>query len=276
MMTIKDSEFEAIRALVYQKFGINLTDQKRSLVVGRLQKMLRAKGFHDFGQYLAYIQGDESGRALGELVNRLSTNHTFFFREREHFDFFLTRVLPHLAEKKKKKSIKDLRIWCAGCATGEEAYTLMMVMLEFFGSQYYSWDAGLLATDISGDALKTAQEGTYPQERVANLPGELLRRYFRRGPGDLWLVDQRLKQEIVFRRFNLMNQVFPFKKAFDVIFCRNVMIYFDQPTREALVRRFHQFTAPGGYLFIGHSESLRRDSCPYDYVMPAVYRKKGE
>jgi chemotaxis protein methyltransferase CheR len=211
---------------------------------------------------------------LGELINRISTNHTFFFREKSHFDFFSRVTLPQAVERLKKRNTKDLRIWCAGCATGEEAYTLVMLLLEFFGTQYGAWDAGLLATDISTAALGTAQAGVYPAERTTLIPGDFKRKYFKKNPAGDWAVEDRLKKEIVYRRFNLMNEQFPFKKPFSAIFCRNVMIYFDQPTRDALVRRFYNHTEPGGYLFIGHAESLRRDSCPYEYVEPAIYRKR--
>ncbi|MDY7001639.1 MAG: CheR family methyltransferase, partial [Thermodesulfobacteriota bacterium] len=165
---------------------------------------------------------------------------------------------------------------CAGCSTGEEAYTLLMLIMEHFGHEYNLWDAGLLATDISAPALAKARAGVYPEEAVSLLPPNLKRKYFLALPGGDLSVNDLLKRELTFRRFNFMNPVFPFKKPFDVIFCRNVMIYFDRPTRDALVRRFHHFTEPGGYLFIGHSESLQRDTCPYDYVMPAVYRKEGK
>ncbi len=273
-LTITDDEFETIRSLIYKQFGINLTDQKRSLVVGRLQKLMRTLGFTTFMQYLNYLENDKTKNALGELINRISTNHTFFFREKSHFDFFSNVTLPQTVERLKRGNSKDLRIWCAGCATGEEAYTLVMLLFEFFGTQYGAWDAGLLATDISTAALGTAQAGVYPAERTTLIPKEYLRKYFNKTPAGDWVVQDRLKKEIVYRRFNFMNEQFPFKKPFSAIFCRNVMIYFDQPTRDALVRRFYNHTEPGGYLFIGHAESLRRDSCPYEYVEPAIYRKR--
>ncbi|MBU2546828.1 MAG: protein-glutamate O-methyltransferase CheR [Proteobacteria bacterium] len=275
-LVIGDAEFETIRHLIYEQFGINLTEQKRSLVAGRLQKMIRGMGFTRFSEYLAHLETDASKQSLRDLINRISTNHTFFFRETAHFDYFCQTVLPELTGRLKQRNARDLRIWSAGCSSGEEAYTLVMLMKEFFGMDYGQWDAGLLATDISTDALATALNGIYPEERTSMIPSNFKSRYFKKISEDRWAVDPALKREIIFRRFNLMTKTFPFKQPFHVIFCRNVMIYFDQPTREALVQRFFEFTAPGGYLFIGHSESLRRDACPYDYVMPAVYRKRGE
>jgi chemotaxis protein methyltransferase CheR len=148
-----------------------------------------------------------------------------------------------------------------------------MLMREFLGAEYAQWNAGILATDISDRVLATANAGTYPEERVAALPEPLRRKYFQRLPDGQWRVVDTLKKEATFRRFNLMNERFPFKSPFHIIFCRNVMIYFDQPTRETLVRKFHQFTEPGGYLFIGHSETLGREQSLYRYLMPATYQK---
>jgi len=274
VMTLSDSEYRAIRELVYKHFGINLTDRKRSLVVGRLQKLLRAKGFRSFRQYYEHILGDSSHRALQELANRISTNHTFFYRERAHFDFFTATVLPRLTSELKSLNSRDLRIWSAGCSTGEEPYTLIMLMMEYFGAEYRMWDAGILATDISEQALSTARNGIYPEERTALIPPALKHKYFvNPGNGELAIRDS-VKREAVFRRFNLMNERFPFRKPFHVIFCRNVMIYFDQATRDALVRKLHEMTTPGGYLFIGHAETISRGTSLYRHIMPAVYRRE--
>ena len=271
LMAISDDEFRQIRELVYQRFGINLTEQKRSLVVGRLQKYLRQKGFTSFTQFLDLLKSDRTGQALDTLVNRISTNHTFFFREKEHFNFLIKQALPEVVPTVRNE--KDLRIWCAACSSGEEAYVLGMLMLDYFGSEYGQWKAGILATDISAKVLDIARKGVYPKDRVAEVPPTMKNRYLRKIDGDNYMVSDQLKKEVVFRRFNLMNTVMPFKKQFQIIFCRNVMIYFDTPTRDALARRFFDVMSPGGYLFIGHSETLRRDICPFDYVQPAVYRK---
>ncbi|MFZ5570556.1 MAG: CheR family methyltransferase [Thermodesulfobacteriota bacterium] len=272
---ISDTEFHAIRHLVYENFGINLTEQKRSLVVGRLQKFLRQKQFATFDQYFHYVRTDASGQALGELINRISTNHTFFFREQDHFDFFRTVILPETTARLKKERSNDLRVWCAGCSFGDEPYTFMITMLEHFGLDYKNWNAGILATDISAAALSAAKAGVYPEERLKMVPPSLKQKYFRDAGDGTFQVSEILKKEITFRRLNLMKEQFPFRKPFHLISCRNVMIYFDQPTRNALVNRFFEMTAPGGYLFIGHSETLRNDACPYAYIRPAIYRKGG-
>lgn len=273
IMAISDEEFAHLRDLIQQRFGINLTDQKRSLLVGRLQKLMRRLNLTTFSAYYDYLKNDSSEAALGELVDLISTNHTYFNREKDHFDYFSQTALPQVISKLRQQNRKDLRIWCAGCSSGEEPYTLLMLMMEHLGSDYASWDAGILATDISDRALSTARRGVYEKDRVMQLPENLRRKYFApAGPGEMAVID-RVKKEATFRRFNLMNTSFPFKKPFQMIFCRNVMIYFDQPTREALVRRYHQFTEPGGYLFIGHSETLGRSQKLYRYLKPALYQK---
>lgn len=273
MMTISDKEFGLIRALVYERFGINLTEQKRALVVGRLQKFLRNEGFQSFKDYYDHLVGDGTGEALIGLVNRITTNYTYFNRERAHFDFFTAQALPAVMASLQAQQRRDLRIWCAGCSTGEEPYMLAMLVMEFLGKEYGLWDAGVLATDISGRALARARTGVYTTEQIRQLPTSLKLTYFSQNRGGDWRVNDRLRKEVVFRRLNLMNALFPFKKPFQVIFCRNVMIYFDRPTRDALVERFHRFLDPGGYLFIGHSETLGREQTDYRYLMPAVYQR---
>ena len=273
MMSISDQEFTQLRDLIHRRFGIHLTDQKRSLLVGRLQKLMRNLSLATFSQYYDYLVEDKTESALGELVDLISTNHTYFNREKDHFDYFFETALPTVVDRLKKQNRKDLRIWCAGCSSGEEPYTLLMLMMEFFGNEYASWDAGILATDISDRALTIARRGTYATDRVMQLPDKLRSKYFSPAGADEMQVIEKVKREATFRRFNLMNTSFPFKKPFQMIFCRNVMIYFDQPTREALVSRYHQHTETGGYLFIGHSETLGRSQTLYKYLKPALYQK---
>jgi len=273
MMPISDAEFNALRTLIYNRFGINLTDQKKSLLVGRLQKLLRQQGFANFQNYYDFLVKEPGEKGLSDLINLVSTNYTYFNREKDHFDYFLQTALPTVLARLRQENRRDLRVWCAGCSTGEEAYTLLILMHECLGQEYSRWDAGILATDISQRVLETAAAGAYPEDRIASLPEAWRRKYFRKVSGNQWGVVDALKKEATFRRFNLMNTQFPFKKPFHIIFCRNVMIYFDQQTRDALVKRFHQSTEPGGYLFIGHSETLGRNQSLYRYLMPAAYQK---
>ncbi len=275
MIPLNDIEFRSIRKLVYDHFGINLTEQKRSLVIGRLQKYLKTNKFKSFHEYCEHLRSDTTGQALGELVNRISTNHTFFFREKDHFDFFSQVVLPEASERLKKDCSKDLRIWCAGCSYGDEPYSLAISMMEYFGAEYNLWDAGVLATDISAIALAGARAGIYNEDRVKLVSQNFRQKYFIKLPDGSLRVSDHLKKEITFRRLNLMNPQIPLKRPFDLISCRNVMIYFDQPTRKALINRFYNLTVPGGYLYIGHSETMRKSDSPYENVKPAIYRKGG-
>lgn len=270
---ISEQEYRLLTRLIYDRFGISLGEQKRSLVVGRLQKVLRKQGFTTFREYYDYVIGDRTGDALSTLITRISTNHTFFYREKDHFEYFSSSVLPHLADASKKRNRKFLRIWCPGCSSGEEPYTLAMLIAEFFGNQLSQWDVGVLATDISVRALEKARAGTYAHENVAHLPPALRNKYLRRKTDDDWTVKEQLREMVLFRRLNLMRETYPFKGKFQVIFCRNVMIYFDAATRAALVARFHRYTEEGGYLFIGHAETLGRGNPNYRYVKPAVYQK---
>ena len=270
---ISDQEFGLIRKLVYNNFGINLTDQKKTLVVGRLQKVLRERNFSTFQDYYQWLTKDSTGEGLDELANRISTNHTFFNREKAHFEFFSQTVLPEIQARRQQQKSNEVRIWCAGCSSGEEPYTLMMLIMEHFKNSLSQWKPILLATDISATALKTAMAGVYPNDRVDQLPVALRNKYFNKQPDGSMVVKDEVRQRIFFRRHNLMDATFPFKKEFDTVFCRNVMIYFDRETRNTLVAKYHKHTAQGGHLFIGHSETLGRDETEYKYVMPAVYKK---
>lgn len=273
MMKITDAEFRAIRDLVYDRFGITLSDQKKSLVVGRLQKILRQHGHKTFQEYYDVLVRDKSDQLISELANQITTNHTFFFRESDHFDFFRQTILPEMTERHKKEGNNDLRIWCAAASSGEEPYTIIISMLEYFGADYKNWNAGLLATDISEKALVAAKKAVYEPHRLQGVDERILKKYFHR-VGDNWVVSDAVKNEVTIRRFNLMNKTLPFKKKFDCIWCRNVMIYFDNETKIELVNRMYQHTVKGGYLLIGHSETIARGNTPWVYVKPAVYQKQ--
>lgn len=275
-LSISQEEFERISALVYVNFGIKLPDEKKALVAGRLQKLVKSKGFNSFSAYADYLEKDQGEPALGELINCIATNHTFFNREPDHFQFLLKTALPNIVSLiEKQKSPKDLRIWSAGCATGEEAYQLCMLLHEFLGHNYHNWNAGVLATDISNKALAKARESLYPEDRLITLPLAYRNKYFNKTSTNEWTINDNIKKEVTFRRFNLTNPKFPFRQPFHIIFCRNVMIYFDNLTRQNLIKNLYDFTQPGGYLFIGHSETIRAQSkINYRYVKPAIYRKE--
>jgi chemotaxis protein methyltransferase CheR len=270
---ITDLEFNKIRDLIYHHIGISLSTDKRELVRGRLQKVLHKMQFGTFSDYYSYLISDKEGFAISELANIISTNHTFFGREWDHFEYFFKYTLPDISERFIKPDRKDFRIWCAGCSTGEEPYTLVMLMMDYFGIEYNSLDAGILATDISEKVLNIAKAGIYSEDKIDKMKPELRKKYFKKIDKSMYQVIDSLKKEVVFRRFNLINPVFPFKKQFHVIFCRNVMIYFDQQTRENLLEKFYNFLVPGGWLFIGHSETLSKKDSKFRYLKPAVYQK---
>ena len=275
LIPISSREFELFRNYIYDNFGINLTDVKRALLVNRLQRILRINGFRSFKDYYEAIQNDESGNNISELVDAVSTNHTYFFREKTHFDYLLNTALPQLVPSLNRSGSKDLRVWCAASSSGEEPYVLAMLIKEFLGMDYSKWSAGVLATDISSQALQKAINGVYPTESLINVPSKFKNAYFEKFDGEFYQVKPSIRNEVLFRRFNLMNETFPFKKPFHVIFCRNVMIYFDQKTREKLVNKLFKFTVPGGYLFIGNAETLGRTNSPYTYLAPSIYQRES-
>lgn len=272
-MSLHDEEYMRISKYVHKHFGIHLPEKKKTLIESRLSKVLQDRGFESYHAYMDYVERDSSGEGESELLNRLTTNHTFFYREHKHFDFFSDTVLPFLEQF--ANLTRDIRVWSAGCSTGDEPYTLSIIMKEYFGKEASKWDLQVLATDISTDVLEIAKRGVYACEQIEALPENWKRKYTRSIGDEKVQVEDTLRNGVVFRRFNLMRQ-FPFRRKFHVIFCRNVMIYFTRETKRDLVNRFYRALEPGGYLFIGHSETLDRSECPFTYIMPSVYRKDIE
>jgi chemotaxis protein methyltransferase CheR len=272
IVQIKDDEFRKISSLVYKEFGINLTEKKRSLVVGRLQKILKARKLSTFSEYIDFVENGRDKTALSELVNQISTNHTFFFREFEHFNYLVKNALPEIEKYRLAQGSKKIRAWCAASSSGEEPYTIILHMMEYFGVNYKNWNAGLLATDISEDALRSAVSGKYKADTLSKIDIGIKSKYFH-SHNDGYEVNDDLKKEIIFRKFNLITPQFPFKGDFDFIFCRNVMIYFDSETKERLVNKLYKQLRPGGFLFIGHSETLNGLNTPFEYVKTAVYKR---
>lgn len=273
LVPISEVEFKLFADLLYHEVGIKLKSARKDLLSGRLQKTLKSLKFNNFTDYYNFVIDDKSGIHLSNLVNNLTTNHTFFYRESGHFDYMLKRVLPELEELIKQEGQNDLRIWCSACSTGEEAYTLVMILMEHFGKSYYLWKSGILATDISEKALEIAQKGIYSSEQLKNLPEKYKNKYFIKLDDDKYKVLEKVKKEVTIRRFNLNNSNYPFRKPFHIIFCRNVMIYFDLPKRRELVRKLSSNLIKDGYLFISHSETLSNVSSNFRSVHPAVYQK---
>lgn len=270
MITLKEKEFTSLANYIKKYYGIDLTE-KKVLIEARLSTLLMEKGFRDFASYFEYIFSNPSSSDAKKMISRLTTNHTYFMREPAHFYYYRDHVLPYFDKTLKSK---DFRIWSAGCSTGEEPYTLAMLNDEYFAHRKVEWDTEVLATDISVTALEKAKAGIYMAEEIDVLPSVWKSLYFEKINETSYRVVSKCKKDVTFRCFNLMEEVFPFKKKFHVIFCRNVMIYFDMETKNRLVQKFLQYTEPGGFLFVGHSESLGRNQEGYRYVMPSVYRKE--
>ena len=267
MLAIEQEEFDQLKDFIYNNYGIDLS-KKKHLVEGRLGNTIVAKGYESFGQYFHHVYHDKTGNELSQLVNKITTNHTYFMREKSHFDFYRQTILPSL---ERTVTEKNLGIWSAGCSTGEEAYTLAMLTDEYFSSRSKGWDTRILATDLSDRVLDVAQKGIYPESAVEELSAAYKQKYLNKCD-EGYQFSNIIRKNVLFHKFNLMDS-FNFKRKFHVIFCRNVMIYFDKKTKLELVKKFYEATEDGGYLLIGHSEYLEKDSLAYQYVMPAVYRK---
>jgi chemotaxis protein methyltransferase CheR len=270
--TMRDEEFDFIRHVVSENAGIVLGPNKRQLVQGRIARRMREIGLQSYEAYCQHVR-DSGPEELVGLINALTTNVTSFFRENHHFDALAEYMIPEAL--KRNAATRRLRIWSAGCSTGEEPYCIAMVASEVMPT-VPRWDFRILATDIDSDVIAQAQAGIYPLERVSSVPEQRLRRWFNRGVGSAVgqvRVRSGIADFITFRTLNLMHE-WPMRGPFDVVFCRNVMIYFDQPTRERLIDRFAQILAPGGYLCIGHSESIHNSSV-FKLVGKTIYRRVG-
>jgi chemotaxis protein methyltransferase CheR len=269
-----DAEFKFLRDFVYKHCGIALGEQKRQLVQGRLLRRLRALGLKDFAGYCELLRKDPDGE-LGELASVISTNVTSFFREMHHYDLLINELLPRWLEQKKNGG--RLRIWSAGCSTGEEPYALAMVLAEALERSGSNVDARILATDLSPQALEQARAGMYALDRMEGVGDERRRRWFLRGEGRFEgyaCVHSRLRELVTIQPLNLLHD-WPMRGPFDAIFCRNVVIYFDKPTKERLFDRYARLLEAGGYLFLGHSESMHGLSDAFELVGRTVYRKRA-
>jgi len=268
-MYIEDKDFFKLRDYVKSNFGVNL-EKKRTLIEGRLSNYIVQQGFTGFSDYLEDVFRDKSGTKINTLMTKLTTNYTYFMREETHYKFMQDVALPYWTGVIRDR---DLRIWSAGCASGEEAYTTVMVLSEWFGLKKKDWDTTVLATDISVKVLDVAKQGIYPEEHFDYLPRAWRDKYFTKTGEGRYKVKDTMAREVIFSQFNLMGEFTRFRKKFHIIFCRNVMIYFDTPTKAALVKRFHDALEVGGYLFIGLSETLSGISGDLQQIAPAIYQR---
>jgi len=269
--TLTDRDMRALARLVYDHSGITLHDGKRALVTARLQKRLRHGRFRNFAEYVRFVENDPSGQEVVALLDAIATNHTAFYREAEHFDYLATQVVPSM----QAAGQRAIRLWCAACSSGEEPYTMAMTLADALPPGGLS-HVRILASDISTKALRTARDGVYRMHRVTGLRSEVLRRHFEKGLGEqagLARVQPRLRAVVEFQRLNLL-EVADLGSRFDVIFCRNVMIYFDRAIQQRVVNMLEQHLAPNGWLFLSHSESLTGIKHGLRWVGPAVYQRR--
>lgn len=264
------SDFGRVQALIKERAGIDLGANKQSLVYGRLARRLRALGIRTFADYLALVEDAGSDEA-GRFVNAITTNVTAFFRESHHFEFLARTVLPAVW-RRQGPDAQRMRIWSAGCSTGEEPYSLAMTLRENMPTSG-SWDIKILATDLDTDVLAHASEGVYAADRIEKVPPARLARFFKSvGREGAYRADESIRSLITFKQLNLLEP-WPMQGPFDVILCRNVVIYFDDATKRALALRYRQILGNGGYLMLGHSESLVGSGMGFEPCGRTIYRK---
>lgn len=265
---VTNSEFERLVVFIKKEIGVDL-NAKKVLVDTRLENFIAKSEYNSISEFLNLALANAGSKEAEQLINCLTTNHTFFWREEKHFEYLRDKVMPEM--KKKYERAHDIRIWCAASSTGEEPYTLAMVMMDFFGYDHHLWDTTVLATDISTKVLTVANAGVYSADAIKNLPIGWQRQFFK-NMGDTVRVTDELKKQVLFRRLNLVEQ-FPFRKPLHIIFCRNVLIYFDEATKKDIVNRMVNNLVDGGYLFIGTTESISKLNNQLIYVAPSVYKK---
>ena len=266
--TLTDRDLRALARLVYDRAGITLHDGKRALVTARLQKRVRAGGFGTFSAYVKFVEQDAGGDEIVALLDAIATNHTSFYREPQHFELLNARIAPAIGTQ-------GIDVWSAACSSGEEPYTIAMSLADALGAGRAA-SIRILASDLSTKALASGRAGVYRLDRVEGLPRHLLRRHFEKGLGEqagLARVHPRLRSLVRFERLNLL-EIGDLGRLFDVIFCRNVMIYFDRAVQQRVVGMLERHLKPGGWLFISHSESLNGLAHGLQWVAPAVYRRK--
>lgn len=268
---LTERDFNTIRKLVYDHTGINLSEGKRDMVYSRLAKRLRQLGLETFGDYCALLE-NESSDELGNFMNSVTTNLTSFFREEHHFEYLKNELLPKLM--KIRDGERTIRIWSAGCSSGEEPYSIAMTVRDVIPASS-GWDVRILATDLDTNVLHHASQGIYSEDRLNGVPKEKLKRWFLKGKGDnagKVRIAKELREMIIFKQLNLMKE-WPIKPGVDVLFCRNVVIYFDKPTQSVLFDRYANILADHGHMFIGHSETLYNVCDRFRLLGKTIYEK---
>ncbi|MCE9600575.1 MAG: protein-glutamate O-methyltransferase CheR [Spirochaetia bacterium] len=267
-ITMSDQEFNSLSELVYLRTGIVLTDKKRGLVYNRLRHVLRQNEIPSFHEYNLLLRNDDTGFYLSEFISRITTNFTYFNRENSHFSFMCERVLPKFTKETM------LRVWSAGCATGAETYDLAMNIQDYSARQKAIAHWMVLGTDISREAIDRAAAGTFSLDQVENVPDDKRKLYFTRDAEGRYVLRDTLRTNVKFRVLNLLRESLPFQHKFHIIFCRNVMIYFDEKTRTEVVRKLINCLTPGGYLFLGHCEALPNLPDTLRREGPSIYSRR--
>lgn len=268
---IGNKEFHFLKELIYREAGINLTDAKRCLVQTRIGKLMRKNNISGYDDLFHRLQHESNGKTLELVLDAISTNHTFFFREDAHFDYLSSEIVPTLI---KKHGLKHIRIWSSASSSGEEPYSIVITMLNCM-SAYPGVTFTVFASDISITVLEKAKKGIYPFEEIHSMPEPIKRKYFQRGKGefsDLVKVKDIVREKVTYARHNLLEPL-QRNEEFDVIFCRNVMIYFDNPTKEKIVSLLYSKLAQNGYFINGHSESLSAIKHSMTMIKPTIYRR---
>jgi chemotaxis protein methyltransferase CheR len=274
--TMKDKVFQSFSAFIYDKVGIQMPPAKKTMLEARLQKRLKELGlcsFEEYGEFVFSREGQNS--ELVHMIDVVTTNKTDFFREPGHFSFLTAKALPAVAKLREVTRLHPLRLWSAGCSSGEEPYTLSMVLSEYM-AEHRDFDYALLASDISTRILETARNGVYPEDRAGDIAPNLKKKYLLRSKDrsrGLVRICPELRARITFRRINFMDADFGISEKMDIIFCRNVVIYFDKATQQTLMQKFHRQLRPGGFLFLGHSETLNGLDVDFKMVGSTVYQR---
>ena len=269
-MNITDNEFQKLTRFVREKTGVSLKENKKALVVLRLTRRLEKLNLPNFESYYQYLLADTEGKELHYFVYYITTHYTFFLREKEQFQLFKDEILPSIVSN---ITDGDLRIWSAASSTGEEAYTLAMILDEYFGFEKKYWNKELLATYIARKVIHQAEQGIYNTTELMDVPKNWVLKYFTPIDNVKYQVKKDLRDDVTFRCFNLLEPSYPFKKKFHVIFCRNVLIYFDRKTKFDVIEKLKDSLVIGGYLILGLSEAINYRENGLTYVQPSVYRK---
>lgn len=267
---MSQKNFDEVKDIAYRLTGIKLTDHKKNMIYSRLARRIRERGLGSFNEYCDLL-GQSGNNETTEFVNAITTNLTSFFRENHHFEYLVETVFPELI--KKNSASRRVRIWSAGCSTGEEPYSIAICLREHMPVS--SWDVKLLATDLDTNVVAHGKRGVYHQDRIESMdPARIKKWFLRENSGSEVRIKENVQELITFKPLNLLN-AWPMKGPFDVIFCRNVVIYFDKETQRTLFNRYADLLAPGGYLFIGHSENLHKVCDRFESLGKTIYQKIG-